>query len=349
MNFTNKRRLQILKQYIIGWTLAFIFLRIIRGQDAKELGSVHIENWKAVFTAFFMGPIFGSISGFAQILTEVYGYKKVPLLKLLILRFIFAILFVIAIILIAYTIYGRHIGLFKFAFEPGSFAIYFYIVVVDIFMFSLRQVNLFLGNDNLWKLLIGKFYVPREEERIFMFLDLKSSTNHAEKLGHIEYSKMIQDCFNDLGVVLEDEAEIYQYVGDEVILTWPLLEGIKNQNCINAYFNFKRQLDKRKDYYLSTYNTIPHFKAGINAGIVTVTEVGKYKKEIAYHGDAINTAARIQGKCNDFKKELLISGSIKDRLEHSNYDFENLDSIQLKGKESEVSIYAVNNKVTDNN
>ena len=78
-------------------------------------------------------------------------------------QFIFAILFLIAIILIAYTIYGRHIGLFKFAFEPGSFAIYFYIVVVDIFMFSLRQVNLFLGNDNLWKLLIGKFYVPRED------------------------------------------------------------------------------------------------------------------------------------------------------------------------------------------
>ncbi len=342
MNFRNKRRWQIIKHYSIGWTLAFIFLSIVRGEGTEELGSVQIEFWKAILTAFFMGPIFGSISGYAQILTEEHGYKRVSFQKLLALRFLFSILFVISIILLAYAVYGENSGLIKFAFEPGSFAIYFYIVSVDIFMFSLRQVNLFLGSNNLWKLLRGKFYIPREEERIFMFLDLKSSTNHAEKLGHIKYSKMIQDCFNDLGVVVENEAEIYQYVGDEVILTWQLRDGLRNQNCINAYFNFKQQLEKKRDYYLSAYKITPNFKAGINAGMVTVTEIGKYKKEIAYHGDTINTAARIQGKCNEFKKELLISGSLKDKLGNTDFTFENLDSIELRGKDSQVRIYSVN-------
>lgn len=343
MNFSNKRRLSILKNYIIGWTLAFIFLSIVRGLGTQELGPVQIELWQGIFSAFFMGPIFGSISGFAQMLMEERIYKKISLRKLFILRFLFSILFVTFISLLVYTLFGNNVGLINFAFEPSSIAIYFYIISVDIFMFSLRQVNLFLGNNNLRKLLSGKFYIPREEETIFMFLDLKSSTNHAEKLGHIEYSKMIQDCFNDLGVVVENEAEIYQYVGDEVILTWRLQNGLRNGNCINAYFNFKEQLDKRKDYYLSTYGITPQFKAGINAGIVTVTEVGKFKKEIAYHGDTINTAARIQGKCNEFNKELLISGSIKDRLDNSNFTFENLDSIQLRGKDSLVPIYAVYN------
>jgi adenylate cyclase len=342
MNFRNKRRWQIIKHYSIGWTLAFIFLSIVRGEGTEELGSVQIEFWKAILTAFFMGPIFGSISGYAQILTEEHGYKRVSFQKLLALRFLFSILFVISIILLAYAVYGENSGLIKFAFEPGSFAIYFYIVSVDIFMFSLRQVNLFLGSNNLWKLLRGKFYIPREEERIFMFLDLKSSTNHAEKLGHIKYSKMIQDCFNDLGVVVENEAEIYQYVGDEVILTWQLREGLRNQNCINAYFNFKQQLEEKREYYLSAYKITPNFKAGINAGMVTVTEIGKYKKEIAYHGDTINTAARIQGKCNEFKKELLISGSLKDKLGNTDFTFENLDSIELRGKDSQVRIYSVN-------
>lgn len=342
MNFRNKRRWQIIKHYSIGWTLAFIFLSIVRGEGTEELGSVQIEFWKAILTAFFMGPIFGSISGYAQILTEEHGYKQVSFQKLLALRFLFSILFVISIILLAYAVYGENGGLIKFAFEPGSFAIYFYIVSVDIFMFSLRQVNLFLGSNNLWKLLRGKYYIPREEERIFMFLDLKASTSHAEKLGHIKYSKMIQDCFNDLGVVVENEAEIYQYVGDEVILTWQLRDGLRNQNCINAYFNFKQQLEKKRDYYLSTYKITPNFKAGINAGMVTVTEIGKYKKEIAYHGDTINTAARIQGKCNEFKKELLISGSLKDKLGNTDFTFENLDSIELRGKDSQVRIYSVN-------
>ncbi len=209
-------------------------------------------------------------------------------------------------------------------------------------MFILRQVTLFLGSNNLWSLLRGQFYTPREEERIFMFLDLQSSTEHAERLGHIQYSKMIQDCFNDLGVVVENEAEIYQYVGDEAVLTWKLQDGLSKQNCLNAYFNFKLQLEKNREYYLRNYNFQPFFKAGLNEGIVTVTEVGKYKKEIAYHGDTINTAARIQGKCNDLKQELLISGNLKDMLgDDAGFTFDGLDTIALRGKEKKVSIYGV--------
>jgi len=347
MNFRNKRRWNIIKQYAIGWTSAFIFLSIIRGSGTVELGSVQYEFLDTLPTTLFMGPIFGAISGFAQVLTEEYGYKQISLQKLLLLRVLFAILFVISMIFLAYPVYGNHLSLLEFAFEPGSFAIYFYFFCVDIFMFVLRQVNLFLGEDNFFKLLRGKFYTPHEEERIFMFLDLQSSTEFAEKLGHIKYSKMIQDCFNDLGVVVENEAEIYQYVGDEAILTWKLKNGLKNQNCINAFFNFKHQIEKRKQHYLEKYNCMPFFKAGVNAGVVTVTEVGKYKKEIAFHGDTINTAARIQGKCNELKQELLISENLTYKLDDKGFTFDIIDKIPLKGKNSPVSIYAVNKKVNN--
>ena len=341
MNFRNKRRWQIIKQYGIGWTLAFIFFGIVRGEGTEELGSVQWEVWESMFTAFVMGPIFAGISGYAQILTEEYGYEGVSVQRLFALRVLYATLFLASIILLAYAIYGVNIGLIEFAFEPGSFAIYLYILSVDIFMFWLRQVNLFLGSNNLWRLLRGKFYVPREEERIFMFLDLQSSTKQAEKLGHIKYSKMIQDCFNDLGVVVENEAEIYQYLGDGVILTWKFQDGLRGQNCINAYFSFKQRLDKRKEYYVKNYNCIPHFKAGMNAGIVTVAEVGKYKKEIAYHGDTINTAARVQGKCSELKQDLLISERLKNELSNTGFVFDRLGSIELKGKENQLLLYAV--------
>ena len=341
MKFVNKRRLQILKQYIVGWTIAFVFLSIVRGEGTEELGSVKMELWKAILASFLMGPFFGSISGIVQILTEEYGYKQIAFNKLLLFRFLFAILFVTSIVLLAYFIVSEDIGLVEFAFEPGSFAIYFYIISVDILMFGLRQVNLFLGSDNLWKLFRGKFYTPREEKRIFMFLDLQSSTKHAENLGHIEYSRMIQDCFNDLGNVVENEAEIYQYVGDEAILTWEFQDGIRRQNCLNAYFNFKEQIDKRKEHYLQQYNCIPHFKAGMNSGIVTVAEVGKYKKEIAYHGDTINTAARIQDQCNKLKQDFLISETLKNDLNTSGFVFSELGSIELKGKENHTRILGV--------
>lgn len=332
--------------YCIGWTLAFIFLSIVRGVGTTEQGSLQFGFFSSMAIALTLGPLIGAISGYAQIFSEERVYKRISIQKLLLLRLLYIFLFIITLTVIAYGTYqlyfGTHLGLIEFAFDKGSFAIYFYVFTVDIFMTILRQVNLMLGENNLWKFLMGKFYTPREEERIFMFLDLQSSTQLAEKLGHIKYSMMIQDCFDDLGVVAENEAEIYQYVGDEVILTWKLNDGLRNENCINAYFNFMEQLQSKQEEYMNKYGVLPFFKAGLNVGVVTVTEVGRYKKEIAYHGDTINTAARIQSKCNDFKKGLLLSETLLSKLELEHYSFEQLGSIALRGKQQEVGIYAVN-------
>ena len=41
------------------------------------------------------------------------------------------------------------------------------------------------------------------------------------------------------------------------------------------------------------YRMVPEFKAGVNSGHVTVAEVGELKKEPAYQGDVLITAARI--------------------------------------------------------
>ena len=246
---------------------------------------------------------------------------------------------------VAYWVYqfyfGTDISLRTFAMDRGSGAIYFYIWITDFVLTVLRQVNLMLGEGNLNKLIRGKFYTPSEEERIFMFLDLQASTTLAERLGHIKYSTLIQDCFNDLAIVLENEAEIYQYVGDEAVLTWPLEKGLKNQNCLEAYFNFAEFLKKRSDYYQEKYDCEPFFKAGLHSGLVTVTEVGKYKKEIAYHGDTINTAARIQGQCNSLKASLLISETLKNQLVLDGYSYSKKGAVPLKGKQTEITIYSI--------
>ena len=346
MRYHQKKRWQILKDYLIGWTCALLFLSIVRGVGTTENGSLRFSFTDSLTLAFTIGPILGFISGYTQLITEERAYKRVSIQKLLIFRAIYAVSFLIFIIILAYTVYqlyfGTSVDLITFAFDEGSFAIYFYMIVVDLFMAMMRQVNLLLGEKKLIKLLRGDFYNPREENRIFMFLDLQASTQLAEQLGHIKYSQLIQDCFNDLGVVAENEAEIYQYVGDEVVLTWKLEDGIRNQNCINAYFNFANQLKQKENYYQEKYNCLPFFKAGLNEGLVTVTEVGKYKKEIAYHGDAINTAARIQGKCNEFKQALLLSENLKNKLDFDLIKLQKIGNVALRGKGENVLIYAIN-------
>ncbi|MBD0776335.1 adenylate/guanylate cyclase domain-containing protein [Maribacter sp. ANRC-HE7] len=345
MNIRTKRRWIIIRDYMIGWTLAFLFLVIVRGIGTIEVSSIHFEFKEALLASFIFGPIFGSISGFVQNLAEHRYNQRVSIYRLVGFRLLYAIIFLLFLNFMVYVMvtqfFGEAKGFLAFAFEPGSIPIYFYILTVDSLMLLVRQVNLMLGENNLSKLLMGKFYKPREEERIFMFLDLQSSTEHAEKLGHIAYSRMIQDCFNDLGVVIENEAEIYQYVGDEVVLSWILKKGLRHQNCLNAFFSFKNKIHKKKDYYQANYNCLPFFKAGLHSGKITVTEVGKYKKEIAYHGDTINTTSRIQGKCNALNQDLLVSQQLKDQLDTTGFNFENMGSIPLKGKEKEVVVFGV--------
>ena len=77
--------------------------------------------------------------------------------------------------------------------------------------------------------------------------------------------------------------------------------------CVRFYFACQQQLQRKATYYQSTYGVLPHFKAGIQSGKVTAVEIGDVKRDIAYHGDTLNTAARIQSLCNQYQKPVLVS------------------------------------------
>ena len=184
-----------------------------------------------------------------------------------------------------------------------------------------------------------------EEDRIFMFLDMKSSTTHAEKLGAGRYSMLVQDCFFDMTKAARiANAEIYQYVGDEAIFTWKTSE-FNLRNAVQQYFNFRENLRQRSAHYRNQYGIVPEFKAGIHHGVVIRTCVGVIRKSIAFHGDAINTAARIQGKCNELGTDLLISGSVQEGL-NNYFSTHSQGTYQLKGKDCKVSLFSVKEQST---
>ena len=131
-------------------------------------------------------------------------------------------------------------------------------------------------------------------------------------------------------------------MGDEAVLSWPLESGIENNNCIHCYFDYMNVLASKSDYYKSTYGLEPFFKAGVHLGEVIVAEVGLIKREIAYHGDVLNTTARIQSKCNELQQPLLISDKLLQYLEpDAQLQSQDLGQEYLKGKSSAVSIFGV--------
>jgi adenylate cyclase len=229
-----------------------------------------------------------------------------------------------------------------------AWSLLFYLLVIYYFCMTLvinfiNQVNKKYGPGILLPLMLGRYRTPKEEARIFMFMDLKSSTATAEELGHLKYSSFIRDCFADINAVLYlFRAQVYQYVGDEIVVTWPESEGIKNHYCIEFYFACLKQFRRRSDYYKTTYGFLPDFKAGIHTGLVSAVEIGEVKRDIAYHGDTLNTAARIQSVCNEYKKSFIASKVLLDKVgTHPNMQTEALGEILLKGKASKVGLVGV--------
>ena len=90
---------------------------------------------------------------------------------------------------------------------------------------------------------------------------------------------------------------------------------------------------------------VPKFKAGIHVGKVMVLQVGQIRRDISYNGDTLNTAARIESMCNEYKQNLLISGDLHDLLKDKKaFTLKNMGNIKLKGKRKAVDIYSVRRK-----
>ena len=97
-----------------------------------------------------------------------------------------------------------------------------------------------------------------------------------------------------------------------------------------------------KLYLLRKYNIKPVFKAGLHCGHVTVAEIGLFKRGIEYLSDVLNTASRIQGLCNKYEADLLISKELFELLDENPYfKMEIIQNVALKGKEKKMDIFSV--------
>jgi adenylate cyclase len=223
-------------------------------------------------------------------------------------------------------------------------------LLISLFSNFLDELHRKLGRDAIYNLVLGKYHQVKQEERFFLFIDLNQSTDIAEEMGEMEFSHFLQDYFYDISEpIARYFGRVYQYVGDEVVVTWPLKKGLRYALCVRCFFAIQKQIRRYATQYEKRYGRVPEFKASLHGGSVVVSEVGKYKSEIAYHGDVLNTTARILSKCHDLNAEFIISEYVAERVDMPKYlQAEGLGSFQLKGKQQEVELYSVTMAVANN-
>jgi len=210
---------------------------------------------------------------------------------------------------------------------PGSFKWIILFILTQLII----EINEKYSPGVFFDIVLGKYVQPKDEKRIIMFIDLKDSTSIAEKLGHKEYFKFIRDFIYYISIgLMEYGGRIYQYVGDEIVVSWP--DKKRNaRKCVYALIEARKSLNKHMNDFLKNYKMMPEFKAGIHVGEVTIGEIGIIKKDLVMSGDTMNTTARIRTACN----ELL------ERIQLKDWQVEALGPIELKGKNASVELFAL--------
>jgi len=260
--------------------------------------------------------------------------------------YIATILASLLIVNLAYLEIGSGLGLaqaFRTYVGAGSFPRDLAMSAVASFVIiSLLQLRRLHHPSELWRLVTGRYHYPEEEELVFLFVDLVSSTATAERLGHLGCSRLLRDLFADLSEpILAWRGRVYQHLGDGVIVTWTP-RAIEQAAPVRCFFDMVAHLSEHREHYERDYGLMPAIRGAVHVGPVVMTWVGEARKELAYHGDTVNAVSRMVSCCKDLGADLLVSERVRAGVDGTpGLTTRPLGAVELKGKSAAVPLYAV--------
>jgi adenylate cyclase len=232
--------------------------------------------------------------------------------------------------------------------QPLGFdRVFFYILIfasiMSLLVNAVIEVGRLLGFGVLGDLLTGRYHRPRREERVFLLIDMKSSTAMAERLDDLDYHELLNGFFRDVtDAALDYGAGIHKYVGDEAILTWRAEDALAHARCVLCAFAVRTRIASKAVEYQERYGLVPEYRAALHIGTVVAGEMGDLKREIAFVGDTLNTAARLLAACRELRRDVVASTTLLDRVTlPKGPASEPLAPITLRGKEEAVPVVAL--------
>jgi adenylate cyclase len=334
MKTLTKRRLQVLWRVSIISAIGGAIFGFANG------GAEAIDAMQGAATGAFIGTTLGLFEIVFVNGPPGVALRRLPFALSLALRTLAALLvFVVGLRSGSALFKGQN----PFAADPDFLSGLAFSTAFALAVLFVVQVDGLLGQGELWKFIRGRYHRPREEDRIFLFLDLAGSTAIAERIGGIRFLELLNRLYEDLAeTIAEYGGEIHKYVGDEVIVTWTPETGLVEARAIACALAIERTLAGRAESYAQAFGTAPRFRAGLHLGRVVSGELGSSKREIAYLGDAVNIAARLVDSCRALGRSCIASASLVERTSlPPGIRVEPLGEIALRGRVEPIQLFAV--------
>ncbi|KMO29848.1 adenylate/guanylate cyclase domain-containing protein [Methylobacterium aquaticum] len=209
---------------------------------------------------------------------------------------------------------------------------------------AVLRVRDLIGGETFVSLILGRYHRPVREERVFLFLDLAGSTAYAERYGDLAAQELLTAVFAAIAEpVRRHRGQVDDYIGDQVIVSWPLARGVERARCVACVFAIRRALDADRERWLARFGLVPELRAALHGGSVVTAEVGVDRHKIAYFGDVMNATARLEGLCRETRRDVLISEAVLARLPllPEGIVVEALGAYQLRGRSETMIVHAL--------
>jgi adenylate cyclase len=178
-------------------------------------------------------------------------------------------------------------------------------------------------------------------EMTYLFTDIADSTTMAEKMDSKELARVLNAYFEGVtSIVLRHEGMLDKFIGDGAfaIFNAPVDLADHSERAVRCALEIDDFCEKfRKEQAAGGLN-FGLTRVGVHTGSAVIGNFGSSTRfNYTAQGDAVNTAARLEGLNKEFGTHICVSGSTKDNC--SNITFRPIGSVVLKGKALAVEVW----------
>ena len=192
------------------------------------------------------------------------------------------------------------------------------------------------GNNNLQTMEGQKKYVT------VLFSDLRGFTQLSEKYPPEMVAEYLNGFFSEMTKVIQHyKGSIDKFIGDSILVVFGMLHPMENSEYVASRCALKMQRclsrynEQRRQKNLFTLD----MGIGISAGDVIAGNIGSNKQmQYTVIGDAVNTAARIQGFAK--KKQILASANIIEKIK-GKLSYKKEGTVTAKGKKIPIQLIEI--------
>ena len=191
-----------------------------------------------------------------------------------------------------------------------------------------------LGKTSILDLNLGD---QVEQNMSILFSDIREFTATSEKLSPEQNFKFINDYLEIMvPIVQKNNGFVDKFIGDAVMAIFPE----NADNAINCALEMQSAIPKVNAKISEYLDKELEIGVGINTGMVRLGTLGALERmEGSVISDAVNLAARVEQLTKQYPENVIVTEFTK--MAASNYNFNELDAVKVKGKSHSVKIYGV--------